>query len=79
MPDQRPTALPDGRVFHRDPQIMSGVPVFVGTRVPVEILTEWIQGGYTLDEFLENFPSVRREQADAFLSQATRALLAQVA
>jgi uncharacterized protein (DUF433 family) len=79
MLDQHPIALPNGRVFHRDPQIMSGVPVFVGTRVPVEILIEWIRGGYTLDEFLDNFPSVRREQADAFLSQATRALLAQVA
>ena len=77
--DDRPVALPDGRVVHADPDIHSGVPVFVGTRVPVHTFLEYIEGGYDLDEFLDHFPSVRREQAIAFLEQATQSLLAKVA
>ena len=79
MVDVRPVALPDGAVVHSDPEIHSGTPVFVGTRVPVQTLIEYLEGGYTLDEFLDNFPSVRREQAVAFLDQAMRALLEKVA
>ena len=79
MVDLRPLALPDGSVVHCDPEILSGVPVFVGTRVPVQTLVEYLEGGYSLDEFLDNFPSVRREQVHAFLEQATQALLARVA
>jgi len=69
MADDRPIALPDGSVVHSDPEIMSGVPVFVGTRVPASPLKEYLIGGYTLDEFLDDFPSVRRERANAFLEQ----------
>jgi len=79
MADSRPVALPDGSVVHSDPEILSGTPVFVGTRVPVQTLIEYIEGGYSLDEFLENFPTVRREQVNSFLEQATQALLARVA
>jgi uncharacterized protein (DUF433 family) len=79
MPDIRPTALPDGSVVHSDPEIMGGTPVFVGTRVPVQILVDHLKGGCTVEEFLEDFPSVRREQADAFIEQATKALLDRVA
>ncbi len=79
MADARPTALPDGSVVHSDPEILSGTPVFVGTRVPVQTLIEYLEGSYSVDEFLDNFPSVRREQVNAFLEQATRALLARVA
>jgi uncharacterized protein (DUF433 family) len=75
MPDQRPIALPDGTVFHSDPETMGGTPVFVGTRVPVRTLIDYLEGGYSLDEFLEGFPTVRREQAVAFLEQAARAVL----
>lgn len=46
-----------------DPEIMSGAPVFTGTRVPVSALLENLQAGVSLDEFLENFPTVTREQA----------------
>ncbi len=46
-----------------DPEIMSGVPVFTGTRVPVSALLENLEAGVSLDEFLENFPTVSREQA----------------
>ncbi len=63
-------------VYHSDPEIMSGVPVFVGTRVPVQILLDYLEGGHTLDDFLEGFPGVSREQAVSFLQLAKEALLA---
>jgi uncharacterized protein (DUF433 family) len=50
-------------VFHGDPEILGGVPVFVGTRVPVQSLFDYLEGGETLDEFLRQFPSVKRSQA----------------
>ncbi len=61
----------------RDPQIMSGTPVFKGTRVPVKTLIDYFQGGHTLDRFLEHFPSVSREQAEAVLELAKKYLVAQ--
>jgi uncharacterized protein (DUF433 family) len=70
---------PDGAVVHADPEIHSGAPVFVGTRVPVRTLLEYIEGGYDVDEFIDHFPSVRREQAIAFLEQAAHSLLSKVA
>ena len=79
MAELRPTALPDGSVIHSDPEILSGEPVFVGTRVPVQTLIDYLEGGYSVDEFLDNFPSVRREQVNAFLEQAAQSLLASVA
>ena len=75
MQQERPIALPDGRVVHSDPEVLGGTPVFVGTRVPARTLIEYLEGGYSLDQYLESFPSVRREQAVAFLDQAARALL----
>ena len=77
--DSRPLFLPDGNVVHVDPEVHSGAPVFVGTRVPVATLLEYLEGGYDLGEFLDHFPSVRREQAIAFLEQAAQALLDKVA
>jgi uncharacterized protein (DUF433 family) len=79
MAELRPTALSDGSVIHSDPEILSGTPVFVGTRVPVQTLIDYLEGDYSVDEFLDNFPSVRREQVNAFLEQAAQALLANVA
>jgi uncharacterized protein (DUF433 family) len=67
------------KLVHSDPEIHSGDPVFVGTRVPVRTLIDYIEGGDSLDVFLENFPSVTREQAVAFLEEAARAALAQIA
>ncbi|HYC59398.1 MAG TPA: DUF433 domain-containing protein [Thermoanaerobaculia bacterium] len=66
-------------IIQSDPDIHSGEPVFVGTRVPVRTLLDYIEGGDSLDVFLENFPSVSREQAVAFLEAAGRAALAQIA
>ena len=79
MPEDRPVALADGSVIHSDSEILGGTPVFVGTRVPVQTLVDYLEGGYSVDEYLDNFPSVRREQVHTFLEQATRALLAHVA
>ena len=50
-------------VIHSDPEILGGTPVFVGTRVPAQTLFDYLEGGETLDEFLHQFPSVKREQA----------------
>lgn len=57
-------------VIHRDPEILGGTPVFVGTRVPVRILFEYLEAGDSLDVFLDEFPSVKREQAIAALELA---------
>ncbi len=59
-----------------DPEIMSGEPCFAGTRVPVRALLDYIEGGETLDEFLEQYPTVSRKLAVAFLEQASERLLA---
>lgn len=66
-------------IIHTDPEIHSGDPVFVGTRVPVRTLLDYIEGGDSLDVFLDNFPSVSREQAVAFLEEAVRTALDQIA
>ncbi|MBV9071012.1 MAG: DUF433 domain-containing protein [Acidobacteria bacterium] len=72
--------MPDLKsIIQADPEIHSGDPVFVGTRVPVQTLLDYIEGGDSLDVFLDNFPSVTREQAVAFLHEAGRAALAQIA
>jgi len=57
-------------VVHSDPEILGGVPVFVGTRVPFRNLIDYLEGGYNLEEFLDAFPSVKREQAIAALEAA---------
>jgi uncharacterized protein (DUF433 family) len=54
-------------VIHSDPAILGGTPVFVGTRVPVQSLFDHLEGGDSIDHFLEGFPSVKREQAIAVL------------
>jgi uncharacterized protein (DUF433 family) len=57
-------------VICRSPDVMSGTPVFCGTRVPVQTLLDYLDGGDTIDDFLEGFPSVTREQVIAFLEHA---------
>ncbi len=70
----RATDLP----VHSDPEIMGGTPVFVGTRVPFQTLLDYIEAGDPLAEFLDDFPSVRREQVVAALDVARDLLLARV-
>ncbi len=62
------------QVVHTDPEIMSGTPVFVGTRVPVYNLFDYLEAGDPLEKFLASFPSVTREQAIAALELAKEAV-----
>jgi uncharacterized protein (DUF433 family) len=63
-------------IVHSDPETLGGTPVFVGTRVPVQSLFDYLEGGKTLDECLRQFPSVKRDQAIAALDLARDTLLA---
>ena len=62
------------QVVHSDPEIMSGTPVFVGTRVPLYNLFDYLEAGDSLEKFLASFPSVSREQAIAALELAKEAV-----
>jgi uncharacterized protein (DUF433 family) len=64
------------QIVHRDPEILGGTPVFRGTRLPIRSLFDYLEGGETLDEFLRQFPSVRREEAIALLELARENLAA---
>ena len=63
-------AMDQRQIVHRDPKILGGTPVFVGTRVPVKILFDYLGAGDSLEVFLDEFPSVSREQAVAALELA---------
>lgn len=64
------------RVIRRSPKILGGTPVFRGTRVPVQALIDYLEEGRPLDEFLEDFPTVNRQQATEALEDLKKALLA---
>lgn len=64
------------RAITRDPETMHGVPVFRGTRVPVQTLFEYLEGGESLEEFLEGFPTVSRDLAIDALEEAKQLLFA---
>ena len=68
---------PKANVIIRDPEILGGTPVFRGTRVPFKNLLDYLEGGHTLDEFLEEFPSVTRQAAVAALEHAKELVIAQ--
>lgn len=63
------------QVIHSDPDILGGTPVFVGTRVPVKTLLDYLEAGDRLDQFLDHFPTVTREQAIAALELAKEMLV----
>jgi uncharacterized protein (DUF433 family) len=65
-------------VIVKDPNILSGEPVFRGTRVPFKALTDHLEGGETLDQFLEQYPSVTRELAMAAIEEARSSLVSQL-
>jgi uncharacterized protein (DUF433 family) len=65
-------------VIMKDPEILGGEPVFRGTRVPFKILIDYLEGGDTLDQFLEQYPSVSRELAIAAIEEARLSLVAQL-
>ncbi len=63
-------------IFHSDPDILGGTPVFTGTRVPVDTLLIYLRKGKRIEDFRDDFPSVSREQAEALLKLAEEELLA---
>ena len=66
--ERRPSpAMSFDQVVSRDPDIVSGALVFAGTRVPVQTLVDYLKSGETIDRFLDGFPTVSREQAEAYL------------
>ena len=68
-----------GAAIERAADVLGGTPVFAGTRVPVQTLLDYLGAGDRLDDFLDDFPTVRREAAVAVLELAKEALLAQPA
>lgn len=66
------------RAITKDPNILGGEPVFRGTRVPFKVLIDYLEGGDTLDQFLEQYPSVGRELAIAAIEQAKMSLVSQL-
>ena len=66
-------------IISRSPDIMGGTPVFAGTRVPVQTLLDYLEGGETIDDFLQGFPTVKREQVVAFLEEAKARMVASAA
>jgi len=63
------------KIIHSDPDILGGTPVFMGTRVPAKALLDYFKGGHSLDQFLDDFPTVSREQAIAALELAEHLLV----
>jgi uncharacterized protein (DUF433 family) len=59
--------MKEAEIIHSDPEILGGTPVFTGTRVPISSLFAHLEGGDSIDDFLEGFPSVRRDQVIALL------------
>lgn len=74
----RETSCMADQLITRDCEVLNRTPVFRGTRVPFQTLLDYIEGGETLDEFLDDFPTVTREMAVAALEHAKSLLLAQV-
>jgi uncharacterized protein (DUF433 family) len=68
----------DNLVIIIDPGILGGTPVFSGTRVPVKFFFEYIESGETMDEFLYNFPTVKKDQALQLLEMAKKLIIQQV-
>jgi uncharacterized protein (DUF433 family) len=64
------------KVVSRSPDVMSGTPVFAGTRVPVQTLLDYLEAGESINDFLEGFPSVSRDQVIAFLEEAKDHMIA---
>ena len=67
-----------GGVIIKDANILGGEPLFRGTRVPFKVLTDYLEGGDTLDQFLEEYPSVSRELAVSAIEEARLSLVAQL-
>jgi uncharacterized protein (DUF433 family) len=66
-------------IISASPDVMGGTPVFTGTRVPVQTLLDYLKAGESIDDFLDGFPTVNREQVVAFLEEAGKQLVSMVA
>lgn len=66
-------------IITKSPEIMGGIPVFAGTRVPVQTLLDYLKAGESIDDFLDGFPTVTREQVIALLEEAAKQFVGQVA
>ena len=66
-------------IISASPDVMGGTPVFAGTRVPVQTLLDYLKAGESIDDFLDGFPTVNREQVVAFLEEAGKQLVSMVA
>lgn len=66
------------RIISISPDVMGGTPVFLGTRVPIQTLLDYLEAGESIDNFLEGFPTVTREQVIAFLEEAKELIIAGV-
>ena len=66
-------------VISVSPEIMSGTPVFTGTRVPIQTLLDYLTAGDSIDDFLDGFPTVTREQVITFLEEAGKQMISKVA
>jgi len=67
--------MTEAQLVHSDREILGGTPVFIGTRVPVQALFDYLEGEHSLDEFLDDFPTVIRTQAVAVLEEARNLVL----
>lgn len=67
----------NSHLIDSSPNVMGGTPVFAGTRVPIQTLIEYIEGGHSIDDFVQGFPSVTREQVVAFLEEAKQRMIAE--
>lgn len=66
----------ENQLIVRDPEILSGIPVFKGTRVPIKNLVDYLEAGDSLEEFLDDFPTVRKEKVIEFLNLSIKYYLA---
>jgi uncharacterized protein (DUF433 family) len=78
-PEGQELMLKNTPIISASPDIMSGTPVFAGTRVPVQTLLDYLKAGESIDDFLDGFPTVTREQVIALLEEAGKQLVGMVA
>ena len=71
-------AMKPDSINHSDPEILGGTPVFVGTRVPLQNLVDYLEGGESIEDFLDDFPSVKREQVIAVIEAGKMKMLESV-
>jgi uncharacterized protein (DUF433 family) len=71
--------LMNKQIISSSPDVMGGTPVFAGTRVPVQTFIDYIKGGESIDDFLDGFPTVARQQVIAFLEEAKEQMIKMVA